>query len=78
MGFCYRDDRTGWTFIRNAMKHDPVKGDKAAIHAAGLAAKIPTNTVAYAELYQRLDPILRNWGRSYGASEARLRTICGR
>jgi len=49
-GFIARDDRTGWTFIRNALKHDPIKGLKAAIHAAKLVGAVPKTLSFYAEL----------------------------
>jgi hypothetical protein len=58
IGFLVRDQRTGWTFVRNALKHDPVKGAKAAIHAAKLAAAVPKNTAVYQELKSRLEPLL--------------------
>ena len=64
MGFCYRDERTGWTFIRKHLDHDPVKGGKSAIHAAALADRPPTNTEVYRQLYQQLNPALE------GCSEA--------
>lgn len=56
MGFMVRDDRTGWTFIINALKHDPIKGAKAAIHAARLALKVPANLPVYQALKAKLEP----------------------
>ena len=58
MGFIVRDDRTGWTFITNALKHDPIKGNKAAIHALSIAARVPKNTVVYQSLRENLEPQL--------------------
>jgi hypothetical protein len=49
-GFIAREPRTGWTFIRNALKHDPIKGLKAAIHAAKLVCGVPRNLSFYSEL----------------------------
>lgn len=54
--FIIRDEKTGWTFIRNALKHDPIKGLKAAVHAAKLALAVPSNSIVYQELESRLRP----------------------
>src|ERR1043165_1926088 len=53
-GFIARDDRTGWTFVRNALKHDPIKGLKAAIHAAKLVGGVPKNMSFYSELIAKV------------------------
>ncbi len=53
-GFIARDDRTGWTFIVNALKHDPIKGYKAAAHAVGLFLAIPKNLSFHSELSRKL------------------------
>lgn len=58
-GFIVRDDRTGWTFIVNALKHDPIKGAKAAIHALGLLTRVPTQSIVYKELYDKIRPQLK-------------------
>lgn len=58
-GFIVRDDRTGWTFIVNALKHDPIKGSKAAIHALGLAIRVPKKSAVYVTLFNRLMPQLQ-------------------
>lgn len=59
MGFIVRDETTGWTFITNALKHDPIKGAKAAVHALGLVDRVPRDTAVYRELKQRLEPQLQ-------------------
>lgn len=60
MGFIVRDEKTGWTFIVNALKHDPIKGGKAAIHAAKLALAIPSNSNVYQKLREKLEPQLES------------------
>lgn len=57
-GFIVRDDRTGWTMICNALVKDPIKGSKAAIHAAKLAATVPANSAVYSALKEILEPQL--------------------
>lgn len=56
--FIVRDDRTGWTFIRNALKHDPVRGEKTAVHALALTRSVPKNTEVYQRLKDKLEPQL--------------------
>lgn len=58
-GFIVRDDRTGWTFITNGLRKDPIKGAKAAIHALGLLTKVPKNTQVYQALVEALLPQLK-------------------
>lgn len=58
MGFIVRDERTGWTFVANALKHDPIKGTKAAIHAAKLAQAVPVGSEVYKRLKEKLEPQL--------------------
>lgn len=53
-GFIVRDQRTGWTYVRNALKHDPVRGHKAAVHAVGLFLDIPENLSFHSELRDKL------------------------
>lgn len=57
-GFIVRDDRTGWTFVTNALKHDPITSPKVAVHALSLASRVPTNTAVYQQLKERLEPHL--------------------
>jgi hypothetical protein len=59
MGFIVRDNRTGWTFIVNALKHDPISSRNTAVGAAKIAAAIPTNTVVYQHLKAKLEPQLK-------------------
>jgi hypothetical protein len=59
MGFIVRDEATDWTFITNHLKHDPIKGGKAAIHALGLANRVPQDSPVYRELKQKLEPQLQ-------------------
>jgi hypothetical protein len=69
MGFIVRDETTGWTFITNALKHDPIKGAKAAIHALSLADRVPRDTAVYRELKQRLEPQLLTEERALKGKE---------
>lgn len=55
-GFIMRDDKSGWTFITNALVKDPIKGPKAAVHAAKLAHGVPNNLELYKALKEVLSP----------------------
>lgn len=68
-GFIVRDDRTGWTFITNALVKDPIKGPKAAIHAAKLAAAVPANSIVYSTLKEKLEGQLRKEEKALSDSE---------
>ncbi len=69
-GFIIRDDKTGWTFITNVFKHDPIKGDKACIHAARLASLVPVASQVYAALHAALLPEIK---REMETAEAKKR-----
>lgn len=60
MGFITRDENTGWTLVNNLLKHDPIRGDKAAIGAFRLASVVPKGLAVYEALYIRLFPIISN------------------
>lgn len=64
IGFIVRDERTGWTLIDNALKHDPIKGDKAAIHALSLTERVPRNTAVYQVLKEKLEPQLMPYAKA--------------
>lgn len=55
-GLILRDERTGWTLIRNTLKRDPIVGPKVAVHAAKLAHAIPASSIVYPILIERLVP----------------------
>ncbi len=59
--FIVRDNRTGWTFITNALKHDPIISPKGAIHALMLSTKVPKNTNVYKALKEALEPQLMKY-----------------
>lgn len=63
MGFIVRDDRTGWTFIRNALKHDPITSANVAVHALALVDRVPKNSVVYQPLIERLAPQLEAYSK---------------
>ena len=69
IGFIVRDDRTGWTLIANALKHDPIKQDKAAIHALSLATRVPKNSPVYQALVERLEPQLQPHAKALSKKE---------
>lgn len=58
-GFIVRDQATGWTLITNYLNKDPIKGSKAAIHAANLAHQVPVGSPVYQRLREVLEPQLR-------------------
>lgn len=69
IGFIVRDDRTGWTLIANALKHDPIKQDKAAIHALSLATRVPKTSEVYQALIERLEPQLQPHAKALSKKE---------
>jgi hypothetical protein len=58
IGFIVRDNGTGWTFITNTFKHDPIRGFKSAIHAVGLARKVPVKSPVYLALFRAISAVL--------------------
>lgn len=69
IGFLVRDDRTGWTFVVNSLKHDPIKGAKAAIHALSLLQKVPKNTEVFQAVASRLLPQLEGESKALQGKE---------
>jgi hypothetical protein len=54
-GFIVRDEASGWTLIVNALRKDPIRSAKVAIHALMLANRVPHNTNVYQELKEILE-----------------------
>ncbi len=54
-GFIVRDDTSGWTLIVNALRKDPIRSAKVAIHALMLANRVPKNTNVYKGLTELLE-----------------------
>ena len=68
-GFIARDQRTGWTLVTKALKHDPISGPKAAIHALGLLDRVPTKSVVYQSLVECLEPQLKPYDEALQGKE---------
>lgn len=64
IGFIVHDDKTGWTFITNALKHDPIISPKGAIHALSLVVRVPKNTAVYQSVIAKLEPQLKAYDKA--------------
>lgn len=53
-GYILRDHDTNWILVVNYLNKDRITGPKGAIHALGLANKVPKNSVVYQRLIEVL------------------------
>lgn len=69
IGFIVRDEQSGWTFITNALKHDQIKQDKAAVHALSLTLRVPKTSRVYKALTAKLEPQLMTHSKALEGKE---------